>query len=183
MDTGTRGGWHVRRPIPRGEEEPMDDDRDYRAIAERFYTAFSTKDPNVLDLFADDYLEHSETPGIPTNREGAAQFLAMMYSAFSDLTWVMDDVVGAHGTAVGLARLTGRHTGDFMGIPATGNPIDVRVIDYVKLNAADQAREHWGVIDFPALMAQLGVAMPMPQGADIPAQQAAEQAPATPAST
>ena len=54
----------------------------------------------------------------------------------------------------------GRHTGDLMGMPATGNAFEVEAMDMIRVRDG-KILEHWGLIDMPALMSQLGL-MPSP---------------------
>jgi limonene-1,2-epoxide hydrolase len=49
---------------------------------------------------------------------------------------------------------SGRHTGELFGIPATGRDVRFAVMDVVRI-ADRQIVEHWGVVDLPALQAQL----------------------------
>ena len=49
------------------------------------------------------------------------------------------------------------HQGEFMGIPATGNKIEVTLFDMLRFSDG-QAIEHWGLMDALAMMQQLGVA-------------------------
>jgi hypothetical protein len=44
-----------------------------------------------------------------------------------------------------------------MGIPATGNPVSVNLIDITRFGDDGLAREHWGVADLLSMMQQLGV--------------------------
>ena len=55
------------------------------------------------------------------------------------------------------ARLTwrGTHQGEFMGIPGTGNAIELSGMDFVRFRDG-KAAEHWGQTDVMALMTQLG---------------------------
>jgi predicted ester cyclase len=45
-----------------------------------------------------------------------------------------------------------------MGIPPTGNSIDVPVIDIIRFGDDGLAHEHWGIMDQMRMMQQLGVA-------------------------
>lgn len=133
------------------------DQTDYAAIARTFYDAFTRNDPNVLDLFVDDFVEHEVVPGIPQTRDGVRQWLQMMHSAFTGLTFTPLEVTGHAGTAACRFRLTGRHTGDFLGLAPTGREISVEGIDLVRLTPDGRCREHWGAMDQGAFMAQLGM--------------------------
>jgi len=57
--------------------------------------------------------------------------------------------------------VTGTHTGDLMGIPATCKHISVEAVDIGRV-AGGQAQERWGGLNMYALLTQLGV-IPAPQ--------------------
>jgi predicted ester cyclase len=52
-------------------------------------------------------------------------------------------------------HVTGTHTGPLFG-PPTGRPVDITVIDVIRV-VDGQIAEHWGVPDRFALLAQTGV--------------------------
>ena len=52
-------------------------------------------------------------------------------------------------------RLTGTHLGPFMGMPPTGRPIEVPVMDVLRVEDGP-ATEHWGMTDTMVMMQQLG---------------------------
>jgi predicted ester cyclase len=55
-----------------------------------------------------------------------------------------------------LARATGTHQGELMGMPATGKAIDVQLIGIILFGDDGRAIEHWGVFDMITRMQQLG---------------------------
>jgi Voltage gated chloride channel/SnoaL-like polyketide cyclase len=57
--------------------------------------------------------------------------------------------------------VTGTHTGDLMGMPATGKRIRVEAVDIGRVDDG-QAAERWGGLNMYALLTQLGV-IPAPQ--------------------
>ena len=57
--------------------------------------------------------------------------------------------------------VTGTHTGDLMGMPATGKRISVEAVDIGRVHDG-QAAERWGGLNMYALLTQLGV-IPAPQ--------------------
>jgi predicted ester cyclase len=74
---------------------------------------------------------------------------------------VTPERVVAAGTEVFTrVRLTGRHTGTFLGVPATGNDLDWYTHE---LWVVEHGRfvERWAVDDLLTLVGQFGVAMPM----------------------
>jgi predicted ester cyclase len=52
--------------------------------------------------------------------------------------------------------MTGTHTGDFFGIPATGKRVEFTGMYMVRI-AGGQIVEHWGEEDGVSLLQQLGV--------------------------
>ena len=55
-----------------------------------------------------------------------------------------------------LARITGTHQGEFNGIPATGNKVNVSGISIWKIVDGKNVEE-WEILDTMAMMQQLGV--------------------------
>ena len=135
---------------------------DYRAIAQTVYDIFERGAADELTtVFATDYVDHEELPGTDAaGIELVAEWVRMSTAALPDAHYELESVVGSGDEAVCRVRLTGTHQGELFGIPATGNKVDVLIIDWVRLNASGQVVEHWGVMQEGALMAQLGVTAP-----------------------
>jgi steroid delta-isomerase-like uncharacterized protein len=114
-----------------------------------------------VDLFAEDFVEHETTPGLPPTREGTIQLFKMMQAAFPDMKWDAQDILVDGDKVVARVRFSGTNDGEFMGMPATGRSVSVEAIDIVRFGDDGLAREHWGVIDQMGLMMQLG-AIPGP---------------------
>jgi predicted ester cyclase len=79
---------------------------------------------------------------------------AMMYAAFDgthaiDETFEVDDHVFLRG------RFIGTHTGDFMGVPATGKPVTISFMNFDRF-ADGKLAEHRAQADMLGLMQQLG---------------------------
>ena len=108
-------------------------------------------------LVADDFVDHEEQPGLPPTKEGALAFFRSVRTAFPDFHMAVEDVVASGDKAVARVRATGTHEGDFMGVPRTGNQVDVQVIDIMKFDADGLVCEHWGITDTMTMMQQLGV--------------------------
>jgi steroid delta-isomerase-like uncharacterized protein len=129
---------------------------DHKAIATRFYDGVNAGDLSVVDeLVADDFVDHEEFPGIPTDKEGVRQFFVMFRAAFPDMRMEAREVLGDGDLVSARFVFTGTHEGEFMGLPATGKRVEVEGFDMVRLRDG-QVTEHWGVMDAMALMQQLG---------------------------
>jgi len=70
--------------------------------------------------------------------------------------------VGSRTSDSGSVVSSGTQTGEFMGLPASGKRVDVRLIDIMRFDHDGLVCEHWGVVDMLALLQQLGV---VPEGA------------------
>lgn len=119
-------------------------------------------DGAVDTLFAVDAVDHDPAPGQGPGREGYRSFFQTLATAFPDAhlepaTMVTDDdhVVLAY-------TLTGTHQGEFNGIPASGQKVEVRGVQIGRFENG-QIVERWGSTDELGIMQQIGAA-PQPQG-------------------
>ena len=106
-------------------------------------------------VFSADFVEHEPFPGLEPNREGVKEFFAMMRTAFPDLRFDVDFYLADGDKVAAYLTIKGTHRGEFMGLEPTGRPINVRVIDIMRIRDG-QVVEHWGVTDALAMMEQLG---------------------------
>jgi len=116
----------------------------------------------VDTLFAPDALDHDPAPGQGPGREGYRTFFHTLTTAFPDahlepLVNVVDDDKIAFAYT-----LTGTHRGDFNGVAATGNRIEVRGLQIGRFESG-QIVERWGSSDELGILQQLGAA-PGPSG-------------------
>ncbi len=126
----------------------------------------NNKNYDVIDeLFAPDFVEHEEIPGIELGREGLRQAFQMFHIAFPDLQVAIQDILADGDKVVAREQWTGTHQGEFMGIPATGKQVAFNVVDIIRL-AEGRLVEHWAVTDMLTLLTQLG-AIPEPDGVGI----------------
>jgi steroid delta-isomerase-like uncharacterized protein len=131
----------------------------------RAYDAINAGDVDgFAGTIADDFVEHEVVPGIPPTKDGVRQFFQMYFAAFPDLKFDVEDMVQSGDTVWTRCRATGTHSGDFIGIPATGKKIDIELIDIVRFGDDGLGHEHWGVLDALKMMQQLGVVPEGPPG-------------------
>jgi predicted ester cyclase len=124
------------------------------------YEAINTGNLALLDKFvAPGYVEHSEGfQGVEPFRQQVTAFRG----AFPDLHVSIDDLLLADGGRfASRTTVTGTHTGDLMGIPATGQRITVEAVDIGRIEGG-QAQERWGGLNMYSMLTQLGV-IPAPQ--------------------
>lgn len=131
---------------------------DHTNSIQRLYDLINAGDIDGFGLqLADDFVEHEEIPGLPPTKEGVVQYFRIMLAAFPDMRMDLLDSFASGDKAVARLQISGTHMGDFAGIPATGNPVSVNLIDITRFGDDGLAREHWGVVDQLAMMQQLGV--------------------------
>jgi len=128
-------------------------------VLDGIYEAVNTGNVALLDkLVAPDYIEHSEGfQGVEPFRQQIITFRA----AFPDLHVTIEDLITDGGRFASRTTVTGTHTGDLMGMPATGKHISVQAVDIGRIENG-QAKERWGGLDMYTLLTQLGV-IPAPQ--------------------
>lgn len=112
----------------------------------------------VDDFLAEDIVDRTPFPGMPGTRESARQAFAMLRAAFPDHDAVVIEMVSEGDKVATYKTFNGTHLGEFMGIPPTGKPVSIRVMDIVRY-ADGKIVEHWNVVDMAGLLQQLG-AMP-----------------------
>ncbi|MBN1530557.1 MAG: ester cyclase [Thermoleophilaceae bacterium] len=127
-------------------------------LARRFYEDVMVGgDLGALDeILTADFVDHEEgPPGTPDGIEGVRFFVTTFREAFPDLQVSMDDVIESGDRVVVRATMHGTQTGDLMGVPASGNRVELEMIDIVRVQDGRVA-EHWGTTDNLSLMQQIG---------------------------
>ena len=114
------------------------------------------------DVMHPDCADHSARPGEPQGIEGLTATMRWLHGVFADLTFDIHHVIGEGDTVAVHCTLTGRHTGDLMGIPPTGRPVATPMVHILRFRDG-KASDHWAVHDDMATMRQLGVLPGRPQ--------------------
>jgi steroid delta-isomerase-like uncharacterized protein len=133
-------------------------------LAETFLEMLNTHEPDLVDRFvSDDYRNHNAF--VADGREANRQFWTAFFAALPDLTGTMEDLVISGDRVVGRFVYRGTHTGDFMGIPATGNTVEMRTIDIWRVENG-MFVEHWDELNLLEVFQQLEVVPPLGIGSD-----------------
>jgi steroid delta-isomerase-like uncharacterized protein len=112
------------------------------------------------DLVLENFVELDPLPGQEQGREGLKGILAMLFAAFPDMHWVIDEMVAEDDNVVTRFTWTGTHGGSFMGMPATGRSVTVKGVVMDKLMGGKMAESRI-LMDNMGMMMQLG-AIPAP---------------------
>ena len=131
-------------------------------LAETYLAMLNTHEPDLVDRFvAEDYVNHNAF--VADGREANRQFWTTFFAALPDLSATMEDLVIAGDRVVGRFVYCGTHTGEFMGIPASGNPVEMRSIDIWRVADA-MFVEHWDELNLLQLFQQMGALPPLGGG-------------------
>lgn len=114
----------------------------------------------LAEVVHPDIVNHEAPPDAPQGLEGMTQTMLWLNGAFSDRRYEIHQVVAEGDTVVVYCTFSGRHTGEFMGLPPTNRPFAFRQVHIVRFEDG-KGVEHWAVRDDLALMRQLG-AIPSP---------------------
>ena len=77
-------------------------------------------------------------------------------AAFSDKVCIDEARLYMGEWAAAFGRQEAIHSGEFMGIPATGKKVDIRYMDFWKVEDG-KIVDNWVMVDFPSVLSQLGV--------------------------
>lgn len=112
----------------------------------------------IDELVAEDFAHHAPIP-TPQGREGFRQFIASFREAFPDATSTTHDTVVEADKATLRYTMRGTHKGEFAGVPATGNRVEVTGISIYRV-ADGKVTDEWAQPDMLGMMQQLGVGPP-----------------------
>lgn len=127
--------------------------------SDKLHEAWNAHDPDAIaEVYVDDALVLDAVSGITTKGRDAIRADALAHlAAFPDVsierhTRLID---GSHSADQWVIRAT--HTGEYDGIPATGNSIEVAVATFSQHDEEGLVACSTHYIDVPAFMQQLGV--------------------------
>ena len=128
-----------------------------KKLADRFpLEVVNQRKLNVLDeITAPNAVEHAVPPGMPPTVEGTKIFFGMMFAAFPDLKYTVEDTIGECDRVAQRVTAHGTMKGDFLGMPATGKSATWSEIHIIRLKDG-KVVEHWGLVDQASMMTQTG---------------------------
>ena len=101
------------------------------------------------------FINHTAAKGMDKGPAGLIYtFENILRPAFSALKVTIYEQVGEGDKVTTRKTISGIHTGTFMGIPATHQPVTIHVMDMVTIKDG-KYYEHWGVNTMMALAAEL----------------------------
>ena len=154
-------------------------DPDIKTAARRVLEDIFPADDEVAlgEAISEDFVNHEAPAGTPPGPGSVSYYMHLLASAFSEQRWTIHRVLADGDTAVVYCTHSGRHTGDYFGLPATGRSFAYRQVHIIRF-AGRRGAEHWAVRDDAALIRQLTA--PGPRSADPVAAAAGRQAQSVP---
>ena len=132
-----------------------------KAIVRRFNKKFIEEGnlDSFKDLVDDEFINHTAMAGVDPGPEGMITVINnMLRTAFPDLTVTIYEQVAEGDLVTTRKAISGTHTGPFMGVPATGRPVTIDVMDMVRIKNG-KYYEHWGINTMQVVLAQLSAGM------------------------
>ena len=127
------------------------------ALANRRLAAYAARDSTAIaSTHAENGSVASPMGGVLEGRDEIARVYESWFSAFPDFRMSLEDLVIDGDRVVSIVRITGTHSGDFMGLPATGRPMEFLMASLMTVAdgfIVDERR----IYDFTGLLVQIGV--------------------------
>ena len=111
-------------------------------------------------------VNHEPPLGASPGLDGMIQAKLWVKQGFSERRFEVHQVITEGDTVVVYCSFHGRHTGQFMGLTPTNQPVTLRQVHIVRFQDG-KVVEHWAVRDDLGLGRQLGV-FPGPGGRAVP---------------
>jgi steroid delta-isomerase-like uncharacterized protein len=135
----------------------MDLDRNKKTVSRYYADVLNGGEVDLLDEIAvEDYVENDPLPGQGNGRADFKRRVETLRSAFAPITFRVEDVIAEGDRVVVRWSSTGKHSGEFLGIPPTDREYTINGID---IHACRDGRlaEHWHVVDQLSQLQQLGL--------------------------
>ena len=98
-----------------------------KELIKRMYEAINKGDIEVYaEVLAPEYVWYMPSGNTkPISREGTIEFVREARNGFPDCHWSLEDLIAEGDIVLSRFIFRGTHTGEFQGIPATGNKVEM----------------------------------------------------------
>ncbi len=133
-----------------------------KALVREFLAGVDTGDIGVLDKFlVEDYDDHNPPPFQQgTGYDAGRDAFRYALNAFSDFHHEITAQYVDGDTVITRLVGSGKHTGEFMGVPATGKQVSMEGVSIHRVENGKLV-EKWSTVDALSLLMQMG-AIPAP---------------------
>ena len=127
------------------------------AFFKRRYEAYEDLDAAALASdYAVDAVIESPTAGVHRGRDAAEKALRVVFSAFLDMTIVVDELIIDGNRVATVLSIEGTHIGEFLGLEPTGKRFTMPAAFFYELDGGQIVRER-RIYDFTGMLVQIGV--------------------------
>jgi len=129
-----------------------------KAVAHRFFDeVVSQGNLDLVDVIcAADYRLHATLSGTEAiDRDQLKELVRSWRSSFEGGRIAIEDIVAEGDLVAARMRETGTHTGEFKGVQATGRKVSYGSMTFLRIRDG-KIVEHWGLLDMPTLLQQIG---------------------------
>jgi steroid delta-isomerase-like uncharacterized protein len=123
-------------------------------LAHLFADIMNSHDPaRFAELVSENYVNHN--PRVEPGLAGLVKFMGHWFDTLSDTRVVVEDAFAVGDRVAGRYTYRARHTGSFVGVPASGADITMRSIDIWRFEN-DRFVEHWDELNLLEVFQQMG---------------------------
>ena len=142
-----------------GSDVPPDELSDNRrTVIATLYHAFNVGTPDLLDgVLAADWQDVPLAPGQVAGRDGVKPMIAAFRAAFADVAFAPQEIIVCGDRAAVRLTLTGRHVGEWMGVPASGHSFEIAMHEMHHF-AGERITHTWHLEDWAGWREQVGAA-------------------------
>jgi predicted ester cyclase len=98
----------------------------------------------LAEVISEDFINHEAPDGTPPGLGSITYYMHLLASAFSEQRWNIHQILAEGDTAVVYCTHSGRHTGDFFSLSATGRRFAYKPMHIIRFEGGKGA-EHWAV--------------------------------------
>jgi predicted ester cyclase len=134
-----------------------------QAIARQYVAdVFTGANPErARDYFTVDVAWHGGVLGTVTGVDNVVPVLGGFIGALSEIQATVQDTISSHDLVALRLVVTATHTGNLLGVPATGRPVKWDAVDIYRVTDDGRISEQWAFEDLAAILSQVGaIALP-----------------------
>jgi predicted ester cyclase len=128
------------------------------AIARRYVAEVFTGSnaERARDYFTADIAWHGGALGTVTGVDTVVPVLGGFIGALSDIQATVQDAIASNDLVALRLVVTATHTGNLLGVPATGRPVQWDAVDIYRVTDDGRISEQWAFEDLAAILSQAG---------------------------
>ena len=128
-----------------------------KQIVRRYQEIYNSNHLDALgEVLAENLVMPKVMAGMPPGLDGAKRVHETTLIGMPDWHTRIDDLIAEGDKVAARITMTGTHTGDFWGFPASGKKVEFTGIYIVRIQD-EMIVEHWGEEDGVSLLQQLGI--------------------------